>query len=169
MPIAFFSRKLSATEKNYSAFDRELLGSNEAIKHFRHFFEARPFTLYTDHKPLTYALPSASERSPHQARHLSFIAEFTSDIQHNRGKHNVVADALSRVQTVTTLAIDLYQLAMDLTNSEEIEAYPTSITGLELQDVPFQDVSFLCDVSLGKPRPVLPRSWTYRVFEAVHS
>ena len=52
--INFFSRKLSATEKNYSAFDRELLGSYEAIKHSRHFVEARPFTLYTDHKPLTY-------------------------------------------------------------------------------------------------------------------
>ena len=169
VPIAFFSRKLSATEKSYSAFDRELLGSYEAIKHFRHFVEARPFTLYTDHKPLTYALPSASERSPRQARHLSFIAEFTSDIQYIRGKHNVVADALSRIQAVTTPAIDLYQLAVDQTNSEEIEAYRTSITGLELQDVPFQEVSLLCDVSLGKPRPVVPRSWTYRIFEVIHS
>ena len=70
MPIAFFSRKLSATEKNYSAFDRVFLGSYEVMKHFRHFVEARPFTLYTDRKPLTYALPSASEHSPGQARHL---------------------------------------------------------------------------------------------------
>ena len=125
--------------------------------------------MYTDHKPLTYALLSASERSPRQARHLSFIAEFTSDIQYIRGKHNVVADALPRIQAVRTPAIDLYQLAVDQTNSEEIEAYRTSITGLELQDVPFQNVSLLCDVSLGKPRPVVSRSWTYRVFQAVHS
>ena len=158
MPIAFFSRKLSTTEKNYSSFDRELLGSYKAIKHFRHFVEARPFTLYTDHKLLTYALPSASERSPRQARHLSFIAEFTSDIQYIRGKHNVVVDALSRIQAVTTPPIDLYQLAVDQSNYEENEAYRTSITGLALQDVPFRDVSLLCDVSLGKPRPVVPRS-----------
>ena len=105
VPIAIFSRKLSATEKNYSAFDRELLGSYEAIKHFRHFDEARLFTLYTDLKPLTYALPSASERFPRQAQHLSFIAEFISHIQYIRGKHNVVADALSRIQAVTTLQL----------------------------------------------------------------
>ena len=35
-PIAFFSRKLSDSEKKYSAFDRELLASYSAIKHFRH-------------------------------------------------------------------------------------------------------------------------------------
>ena len=81
----------------------------------------------------------------------------------------MVAGALLRIQAVTTPAIDLYQLAVDRTNSEEIEAYRTSITGLELQDVPLQDVSLLCDVSLGKPRPVVARSWTYRVFEVVHS
>ena len=114
-------------------------------------------------------MPSASERSPRQARHLSFIAEFTSDIQYIRGKHNVVADALLRIQAVTTPAIDLHQLAVYQTNSEEIEAYRTSITSLELQDVPFQDVSLLCDVSLGKPRPVVPRSWTDQVFEVEHS
>ena len=121
------------------------------------------------HKPFTYALPSASERSLRQSRHLSFIAEFTSDIQYIRGKHNVVADALSGIQAVTTPAIDLYQLAVDKTNSEKIEAYRIFITGLEFQDIPLQDVSLLYDVSLGKPRPVVPRSWTYRVFEVVHS
>ena len=124
--------------------------------------------MYTDRKPLTYALPSASEHSPGQARHLSFIAEFTSDIQYICGKHNEIADARSRIQAVTTPPIDLYQLAVDQTNFEKIEAYHASITGLESQDVPFQDVSLLCDVSLGRPRPVVPRSWTYRVFEVVH-
>ena len=85
VPLAFFSRKLSTTEKKYSAFDRELLSAYQAVKHFRHYIEAKPFTLYTDHKPLTYALASTAERSPRQARHLSFIAEFTSDIQYIRG------------------------------------------------------------------------------------
>ena len=68
--LAFFSRKLSDSEKKYSAFDRELLASYGAIRHFRHFLEGRPFTLYTDHKPLTPALKSQTERSPRQARHL---------------------------------------------------------------------------------------------------
>ena len=94
-PIAFFSRKLSSAEVKYSAFDHELLGAYAAIKHFRHFLEGREFTLYTDHKPLTTAVSSQSDRSPRQTRHLSYISEFTTDIQHVQGKHNVVADALS--------------------------------------------------------------------------
>ena len=62
-PISFFSRKLSPAEKKYSAFDRELLGIVRAIEHFRHFVEGRPFTIYTDHKPLTTVLSSQTERS----------------------------------------------------------------------------------------------------------
>ena len=50
----------------------------------------------------------------------------------------------------------------------EIKAYRAAITGLVLQDVPFEDTTLLCDVSLGKPRPVIPREWTPKVFTTVH-
>ena len=119
--------------------------------------EAKPFTVYTDHKPLTYALSSTVERSPRQTRQLSFISEFTTDIQYIRGKHNVVADALSRINTVAMPAIDFQKLAADQANSDEIHAYRTAISNLVLQDIPFQRVYLLCDVSQGKPRPVIPR------------
>ena len=169
VPIAFFSRKLSPTEQKYSAFDRELLGAYQAVKHFRHFVEAKPFTIYTDHKPLTYALSSAAERSPRQARHLSFVAEFTSDIQYIRGRHNVVADALSRINTATTSSIDYRRLAADQASSSEVHAYRTALTSLILEDVNLEGVTLLCDVSLGKPRPIIPSEWTRHVFHVIHS
>ncbi|GFT77886.1 hypothetical protein TNCV_3074891 [Trichonephila clavipes] len=50
-----FSRKLTSSEKSYSAYDRELLAIYSAIRHFRYMLEARDFTVFTDHKPLTYA------------------------------------------------------------------------------------------------------------------
>ena len=84
-PTAFFSRKLSTAKRKYSAFDRELLAIYLAIKHFRHFVEGRPFTIYTDHKPLTFAFASTTERSPRQTRHLSFVAEFSTDVRHIEG------------------------------------------------------------------------------------
>jgi hypothetical protein len=43
----------------YSTFDRELLTAFSAIKHFRFFLEGRPFTLFTDHKPLVSAISKA--------------------------------------------------------------------------------------------------------------
>ena len=86
LPIAFFSRKLSNAEKKYSSLDRELLAIYLAVKHFRHFVEGRAFTIYTDHKPLTFTFASSTERSPRQTRHLSFIAEFSTDVRYITSK-----------------------------------------------------------------------------------
>jgi hypothetical protein len=36
-----------------------------------------------------------------QFNHLDYIAQFTTDIQHNSGQGNIVADTLSRVEAVT--------------------------------------------------------------------
>ena len=130
----------------YSTFDRELLTAYQALRHFRHFVEGKPFTLYTDHKPLTFALFNNADRSPRQSRHLSFIAEFTSDIRHVKGKFNVVADKLSRINTTTLPRIDFEQLANDQAVSQKIAAYRTSITNLFLRDISFGDVSLLCDM-----------------------
>lgn len=59
-----FSKKLSETQQRYSTFDRELLAIYMAVKYFRKIFERRELIIYTDHKPLTYAIhkpPSASD------------------------------------------------------------------------------------------------------------
>ncbi|GFU27669.1 putative RNA-directed DNA polymerase from transposon X-element [Trichonephila clavipes] len=40
-PLAFFSRKLTSSEKFYNAYDRELLAIYSAIRHFRYMLEAR--------------------------------------------------------------------------------------------------------------------------------
>ena len=66
-PLAFFSKKLSSQQQEYSAYDRELLAIYEAVKHFRHMLEARQFTVFTDHKPLIYAfLQESDSLSPRQ-------------------------------------------------------------------------------------------------------
>nr|CAH8871974.1 unnamed protein product [Trichobilharzia regenti] len=55
-PLSFFSKRLDATQSRYSAFSRELLAVYLAVKHFRHMVEGIPFTINTDHKPLTKAM-----------------------------------------------------------------------------------------------------------------
>ena len=99
-PISFFSRKMTPAETRYSTFDRELLAVYLAIKHFRHFLEGRPFHVLTDHKPLIFALNTRSDcHSPRQARHLDYISQFTFTIRFVHGLDNVIADALSRIET----------------------------------------------------------------------
>jgi cleavage and polyadenylation specificity factor subunit 1 len=100
-PLAFFSKKLNPSQQKYSAYDLDLLAIYEAVNHFRHMLEARHFTIFTDHKPITYAFQQKRDKcSPRQFNHLDFIAQFTTDIQHISGQNNVVADPLSRVESV---------------------------------------------------------------------
>ena len=168
-PLAFFSRQLRPPEKKYSAFDRELLAAYLGVRHFRFFLEGRSFSIFTDHKPLTFAMSKVSEPwSARQQRHLAFISEFTTDIQHVTGKENPVADALSRT-SVNALHDGIDYDAMASCQLER-EHLPET-THLRLQHLPFgnRGSTLLCDISTGTPRPVVPPSWRKCVFEAVHN
>lgn len=100
-PLAFFSRNFSSTQRNYSTYDRELTAIFESIKYFRHFLEGREFKVVTDHKPLIYAFSQKlNKSSPRQMRQLSFISQFTTTLEFLAGNENVVADSLSRVNSV---------------------------------------------------------------------
>ncbi|XP_064479313.1 uncharacterized protein LOC135392535 [Ornithodoros turicata] len=100
--LSFFSRKLKDREVRYSTFSRELLAVFLAVKHFRHFLEGRLFTIYTDHKPLTYAfVSSGTNYTPREIRQLSFVSEFSTDIRHISVTDNTVADTLSRINALS--------------------------------------------------------------------
>jgi hypothetical protein len=51
-PLVFYSKKLSGAGTRYSTFDRELLATFSAVRHFRFLLEGRQFHLLTNHKPL---------------------------------------------------------------------------------------------------------------------
>ena len=169
--ISFFSKKLSPAELNYSAFDRELLAAYLAVRHFQYFVEGRAFPINTDHKPLTlsFALQGTTERrSPRQARHLAFISEFTNDIRHIDGLANPVADALSRnVFVLEQSPVDLEALAVAQSQDEDLKSLFTSSTSLQLKQlpIPHSNKTLLCDVSLGRPRPLVPSTMCRTVFE----
>ena len=167
-PLAFFSRQLRPCERKYSTFDRELLGLYLAIRHFRFLLEARPFSVFVDHKPLTFAMAKVSEPwSARQQRQLAYISEFTTDIRHVAGKDNHVADCLSRaIAGAVHLGIDYTSMAGDQASDTEVQALRTAVTGLRLEDIKYDNVgaTLLCDVSTGQPRPVVPGSWRRQVF-----
>lgn len=48
-PLAFFSKTMSATQRRYSVYDRELLAIYAAVKHFRRLIEGSEIIVYTDH------------------------------------------------------------------------------------------------------------------------
>ncbi|GFX65753.1 retrovirus-related Pol polyprotein from transposon 17.6, partial [Trichonephila clavipes] len=138
-PLAFFSRKLTSSEKSYSAYDRELLAIYSAIRHFRYMLEARDFTVFTDHKPLTYAFRQKSDKcSPRQIRQLDFISQFTTNIVHIPGSDNIDADVLSRVSAITFPSqIDYDCIAETQQTDQELHTLIASGTSLELKKVTF--------------------------------
>lgn len=104
VPLGYFSKKLTDTQRKYSTYDRELLSLYSSVQYFRNMFEGRELILYTDHKPLTFAfkkLANSNKETPRRTRQLLFISEFTTDIRYMKGEQNAPADALSRVETIS--------------------------------------------------------------------
>ena len=95
-PIAFWSRKLTATERNYSTPDAELLAIFEAFREWRPYLEGVQHTVevITDHENLKYFMTTKSlnRRQTHWAEEL---AAYDFDITWRKGSLNP-ADAPSR-------------------------------------------------------------------------
>jgi cleavage and polyadenylation specificity factor subunit 1 len=153
-PLAFCSRKLSPTNQKYSAYDRKLLAIYKAVRYFRHMLESRYFPILTDHQPLTFAFQQKRDKcSPRQFNHLDFISQFTTDIRHISGQVNIVADALSRVELITT-PVTHDALAAVQDDDDELRTLLVSNTSLQLEKLLIPGASFelYCDTSAGKPR-----------------
>lgn len=120
-PLSFFT----VAQCKYSAYDRELITINKAIKYFRHLLEGRNFKVVTDHKPLIYAFLQRLEiASPRQLKQLSFISQFTTRLEHVMGSHNVDADSLSRVKPIRLLT------EIELAEQQKLDDELRSIRGL---------------------------------------
>ena len=175
-PLAFFSRRLTATEARYSTFSRELLAIYLAVRHFRHMLEGRDFIILCDHKPLSFALRTTSSRhSPRELRHLDYISQFSCEIRHVKGVENVVADTLSRIHldAVTRPSApdfaDIAKAQKDDADLRELREKTDSDWQLQDLPVPSSRATITCEVSTGTPRPFLPLRFRRPTFDALHS
>lgn len=173
-PIAYYSHLLNQTQQRYSTFDRELQAIFSAIRHFRYFLEGRSITVFTDHKPLTFALHKKSDYwSARQQRQLSFISEFTSNINHVPGKNNIIADTLSRptINTITNTIQNYLEFAISQKKDKKIQSYTKDPKSFQIKSIPFgnQPINILCDTSYGKIRPIVPNDWKQIIFEKCHN
>ena len=153
-------------------FSRELLAIYLAVKHFRHLLEGRDFTIFTDHKPLVYALKFPTDRhSPREANHLDFISQFTTDIRHLSGSENVEADTLSRfcINNLNVEPFSMKEMALQQRNLlPNNELGPGASLQLRKVRVPGSSMDIWCDVSQRLLRPFVPMSMRRAVFEHFH-
>lgn len=126
-PIAFFSKRFTATERNYSAQERELVAAVASLRHFRHLVEGAPggLTIITDHESLKY-LRRQKEMTKRLLRFVEEIEHFDPVFVYRRGRDNVVADALSRLggeDDVGSEPVDVPLYAFPLFRGEESDGH----------------------------------------------
>ena len=130
-PIAYASRTLSNSERNYSQIDKESLAIIFAVKHFHFFLYGKDrFTIYTDHKPLISLFGTHAKLPTLVAARLQrwalTLSAYNYKIEYRTGANNVNADALSRKPLVQT---NLDNLIDGTTNNVlNIETIPFNVS-----------------------------------------
>lgn len=94
--IAFHSRALKTSERNYPATKLELLAIIDGLKKFRPYLLGRRFQCLTDHKALTYMFTQKRSNAMLDTW-LDLLLEFDMEVVHLSGPLNVLPDALSRL------------------------------------------------------------------------
>ena len=100
-PIAYASRTLTPSEKNYAQIEKEALSIIFGVKKFHQYLYGRKFTLVTDHKPLLAILgpnsPVPTLAAARMQRWAVLLSAYDYKIQFRKSADHCNADALSRL------------------------------------------------------------------------
>ena len=95
-PIAFFSKKLSDSQKKYSITKQEMLALVSAIRHFHTYLYGAKFRCRVDHHSLIW-LSNLKNPQGILARWLETLGCYDFEVEHRPGRQHVNADALTRL------------------------------------------------------------------------
>ncbi|VDL94916.1 unnamed protein product [Schistocephalus solidus] len=129
--------------------------------------------LFTDHKPLTFALKSTSDKiNPRELNQLDFISQFTSDIFHIDRSGKEVADALSR-PSIARLQLSPGIDFADMAGEQRRVGSPCDddVSRLQLQELPLTtgNGTILCDAYTPSCRQFVPPSLCRKVFSSLNN
>ena len=94
-PIAFYSRRLSETEKKYSPYDQEGYAIKLALQKWRYYLLDHKVIVRTDNQPIIGILKKR-DCDGRLGKYLAVIQEYDIQFQYLPGSKNIVADFLSR-------------------------------------------------------------------------
>jgi len=96
-PLAYLSQGLKGKNLNLSTYKKELLALVMAIRKWRHYLLGHSFKVRTDQRALKYLLEHRIH-TPAQQKWVSKLLGFHFTVEYKKGRENLVADALSRME-----------------------------------------------------------------------
>ena len=95
--VAFLSKSLNNTERNYEIHDKEMLAIIRGLESWRHLLEGTrfKFKIWTDHKNLEYFM-KAQKLNWKQARWALYLSRFNFTLKHMPGTKMGKVDGLSK-------------------------------------------------------------------------
>ena len=134
-PVAFVSRLLVTSERNYSQIEREALSIVFAVKRLHQYLYGRHFTLKTAHKPLLKIFGEKTGFPCVTAARLErwavTLSSYSYSIQYIKASDNVIADCLSRLP----LQLSSEQEAKLVSFLEDVSCDPCQDLPINAEDV----------------------------------
>jgi hypothetical protein len=113
--------------------------------HFRHMLEARHFIIFTDHKPITYAVQQKRDKcSPRQFNYLDFFA---------RSRQTYGTPLSRRIRHCATILRRTGRIAGQRLGAPNTPGVNHRALRLEKLPIPGTTVSIYYDTSVGRSRP----------------
>ena len=102
-PLAYCSRALTPTERNYAQIEKELLAIVFSVEKWHQYAFGRHISVQSDHKPLETIFNKPLSSAPRRLQGMMLrLQGYELTVKYTRGKDLVLADTLSRafLQTV---------------------------------------------------------------------
>ncbi|GJW06067.1 retrotransposon protein, putative, ty3-gypsy subclass [Tanacetum coccineum] len=119
--IAYASRLLKIHKKNYTTHDLELGAIVFALKIWRHYLYGTKSIIYTDHKSLQHIF-NQKELNMRQHHWIELFNDYDYEICYHPGKANVIADALSRKETIKPMRVRAMNMTIQSSIKDKILA-----------------------------------------------
>ena len=165
-PIAYASRSLTSSERNYAQIEREALSLVFGVKRFHQYLYGRKFSLVTDHKPLT-AIFGSKKGIPSLAaarlqRWAILLSAYDYHISYKPTQQHGNADGLSRLPLPTGHLSEADDTC-SLFNMGQIHALPTTAADVRKATRSDKVLSQVCEYVLrGWPAQVPPELQVFK-------